>query len=119
MGVRNQNLIRTSKYRHLSQSERLLKVQWNELDIHDTWRYLRSVVTRENLHFSGHFQKWYRKQPPTLGPILRTRRLRLVAHLKDQGYELNPKLEIFTLPKGKDWKGIPSLLPGTIPNKTL
>ncbi|MFQ3229446.1 MAG: hypothetical protein ACI9DO_000806 [Reinekea sp.] len=96
-----------------------MKVHWKKLNEQDKWRYLRSVVTREHLHFSGHFQKWHKKKPPPIGPILRVRRLKVVAHFKAEGYELNPKLELFTLPKGKDWKGIPSLLPGTIPNKRL
>ncbi len=62
---------------------------------------MRSIAGREHLHLIRYFERReIAMQRPNYGPILRQRRLQIARSFSKMGYEVNPVLLGYALPKG-------------------
>ena len=62
---------------------------------------MRSIAGREHLHLIRYFEpREIAMQRPNYGPILRQRRLQIARSFSKMGYEVNPVLLGYALPKG-------------------
>jgi len=112
----------TSKQRdpHLEQSLRLLKRQWFALTDLPRWRLLRSIVVREHLHTIHYFER--RNKLPVranCGAILRHRRLAISKSFVSRGFEIDPALLRYSLPKTPSGWWLDEVCPWHGPNPSL
>lgn len=101
------------KYPNFDSSYRLLKRQTYSLAVLERWRLMRSIAGREHLHQTRYFSRRGALQArPNYGPILRQRRLQIARSFVGMGYDVDPVLLSYSLPKGPSGFGWTSCVPG-------
>jgi hypothetical protein len=112
------SFLRVYKYQRFTRSFYLLKLKWRRMQPDDLWCHLRSIVIREHLHTTGHFERlWNRAHVINCAALLRMRRFQILSFYEKQGFELSSDVKKFSLPKSRYWKGINAICPSGGPNK--